>query len=192
MLPFCRYETNNLTLNRVLGLKEQDSYNVNVITLCKLHQLCVWRACKREKEQGQRSAPFFYIRLTKNVLSWLISKSWKYNSWIGWPLTLKQKLEAKGIWDVKEGWRRCNSTEDRHQLSSLSKSRKKFGPCSSSVQVSNFNRFPIWRLQERKEKERGEKGMCVWSNSQKIKEVQWRRAEAESSEASSPGKSYWW
>lgn len=49
----------------------------------------------------------------------------------------------------------------RTGISSLSKSRKKFGPCSSSVQVSTFNRFPIWFLQERKKKERErKKSMC--------------------------------
>lgn len=51
--------------------------------------------------------------------------------------------------------KRRGREEDRQKLRSLSKSRKKFGPCSSSVQVSTFNRFPIWLLQEReKEKER--------------------------------------
>lgn len=48
--------------------------------------------------------------------------------------------------------------KDMQKLRSLSKSRKKFGPCSSSVQVSTFNRFPIWFLQERKKKEKG--SMC--------------------------------
>lgn len=38
---------------------------------------------------------------------------------------------------------------------SLSKSRKKFGPCSSSVQVRTFNRFPIWFLQDREGKKQG-------------------------------------
>lgn len=45
----------------------------------------------------------------------------------------------------------------RQKLCSLSKSRKKFGPWSNSVQVSTFNRFPIWFLKEKSEKERKQK-----------------------------------
>lgn len=47
MLPFWRYDRNNLTLNRILGLKEHDSITSH------------YSARKREKIQGQRSAPFF-------------------------------------------------------------------------------------------------------------------------------------
>lgn len=35
---------------------------------------------------------------------------------------------------------------------SLSKSRKKFGPCARSVQVRTFKRFPIWFLKEKEKK----------------------------------------
>lgn len=61
--------------------------------------------------------------------------------------------EANGTtgWGERRVWER----EDRQKLRSLSKSRKKFGPCSNSVQVSTFNRFPIWFLQEREKRKKG-------------------------------------
>lgn len=70
---------------------------------------------------------------------------------------------------------------DRHQarqkLCSLSKSRKKFGPWSSSVQVSTFNRFPIgfWNRkarrerEEKRQKERKRKVLHVKDSNQEVK-----------------------
>lgn len=57
-------------------------------------------------------------------------------------------------WLVVPDRRREEETQARQKLCSLSKSRKKFGPCSSSVQVSTFNRFPIWILEEKKREEK--------------------------------------
>lgn len=59
-----------------------------------------------------------------------------------------------------KGGEEAGKEKDRQKLCSLSKSRKKFGPCSSSVQVSTFNRFPIWFLQERNKDREGKKRMC--------------------------------
>lgn len=79
----------------------------------------------------------------------------------------KETFRDKGIRNVGGGGQR-GSQQDRHKLCSLSKSRKKFGPCSSSVQVSTFNRFPIWFLQERKEKEKGRKECVMLKGYQQV------------------------
>lgn len=87
------------------------------------------------------------------------------SGWTVWPLTSRSDREANGKTGL--GKRRVWEQEDREKLRSLSKSRKKFGPCSSSVQVSTFNRFPIWFLQEREKTKKGGRACVMLKSHQK-------------------------